>query len=129
MRIINDEVESDLAEIFDGKVCDMQLINEKINKLTGKMWFQLIYIYLLTSPFFFLRFQSKSYHSLKDIYKKSFLVRICKNIFRFINIFIFLTTKSMEEEHPLHVEDTNEEALSSKISTIRKGYIKDNFAE
>lgn len=37
MRIINDEVESDLAEIFDGKVCDMQLINEKINKLTGKM--------------------------------------------------------------------------------------------
>lgn len=59
MRIINDEVESDLAEIFDGKVCDMQLINEKINKLTGKMWFQLIYIYLLTSPFFFFTISIK----------------------------------------------------------------------
>lgn len=35
----------------------------------------------------------------------------------------------MEEEHPMHVEDTNEEALSSKISAIRKGYIKDNYAE
>jgi len=29
----------------------------------------------------------------------------------------------------MHVEDTNEEALSSKISAIRKGYIKDNYAE
>jgi hypothetical protein len=34
----------------------------------------------------------------------------------------------MEDEHPIHVEDTNEEALASKISAIRKGYFKDSYA-
>lgn len=36
MKIINDDVESDFAEVFSGKVCDMEYVNEKINLLTGK---------------------------------------------------------------------------------------------
>lgn len=35
----------------------------------------------------------------------------------------------MQEEDQLRVEDTNEEALASKISAIKKGYFVDNFAE
>lgn len=35
----------------------------------------------------------------------------------------------MEEEYELKVEDTNEEALASKVSAVRKGYFSDPFAE
>ncbi len=35
MKMTNDEVETDFAEIFPTKVCDMELVTSQVNKLSA----------------------------------------------------------------------------------------------